>query len=70
MKCAHCRKVGYMQSGFDRAQCLACSGYTKTDGTPTVPTCALEVGATYDGVGKELIADPTSAPWPAKPWED
>lgn len=58
-----------MQAGFDRNHCLACGGVTKADGTPTVPTCALEVGAVYDGVGCELIAGP-DLPHPATPWED
>ncbi len=37
------------------------------DGTPTVPTSALEAeGAAYDGPGKELVADPDSPPHQAR----
>ena len=64
--CAHCKSadVGH---AFDTYQCFSCGGYTKLDGTPTVPTSAVEVeGATYDGPGKELIADPDRPPFQAK----
>ena len=56
--CAHCKSadVGH---AFDTFQCFACGGYTNMDGTPTVPTSAIEVeGATYDGPGADLLATP------------
>lgn len=66
VKCGHCRGTDVVY-GFDSYQCLGCGGYSNLDGTPTVPTSALEVeGATYDGPGKELIADPTTPPFQAK----
>lgn len=55
VKCSHCRgtDIGY---GFDTYQCFSCGGYTNWDGTPTVPTCAVEVeGAVYEGPGKHLL---------------
>ena len=64
--CAHCRSadVGH---AFDSFQCFACGGYTNRDGTPTVPTSAVETeDATYDGPGAELIADPYNPPFKAK----
>ena len=54
IKCGHCRGVD-VGMAFNTYQCFECGGYTHMDGTPTVPTSALEVGATYDGPGKELI---------------
>jgi hypothetical protein len=44
--------------GFDSIQCLECGGHFKLDGTPTVPTSALEVGGTYNGPGADLIEAP------------
>lgn len=64
--CAHCRSAD-VGAAFDTFQCFSCGGYTNFDGTPTVPTSALEVeGATYEGPGAELIADPTNPPFQAK----
>lgn len=52
---------------FDSYQCLECGGYTKMDGSPTVPTSALETeGSTYHGPGDHLINDPENAPFKAK----
>ena len=66
VKCGHCRGTDIVYA-FDTYQCLECGGYSNMDGTPTVPTSALEVeGATYDGPGKELVADPDNPPFQAK----
>ena len=66
VKCPFCRgvDVGY---GFDLIQCFECGGHFNMDGTPTVPTSAIEnEGATYEGPGKELLADPDNPPFQAK----
>jgi len=64
--CSHCKSAD-VGMAFDSYQCFSCGGYTNMDGTPTVPTSALEVeGATYDGPGAELIADPDNPPHQAK----
>lgn len=66
IKCGHCRGVD-IGFAFDSYQCFECGGYSNLDGTPTVPTSAIEEeGATYDGPGKELIADPNNPPFKAK----
>lgn len=68
VKCAHCRGTDVVY-GFDSYQCLSCGGYTKHDQNmaPTVPTSALEEeGATYDGPGAPLVADPDNPPFQAK----
>ena len=66
VKCSHCRGTDVVY-GFDSYQCLECGGYSKLDGTPTVPTSALEVeGATYEGPGKELVNDPDNPPFQAR----
>lgn len=58
VKCGHCRGTDIAYA-FDTYQCFACGGYSNMDGTPTVPTSAVEVeGATYDGPGKELLEGP------------
>lgn len=37
------------------------------DGTPTVPTSAIDSeGATYEGPGAELVADPDKPPFQAR----
>lgn len=69
-KCGHCRQVGYLLHQFDRASCGICGGVTRADGLPSVPTSALEIGGNWDGPGKELVASPDTAPWPARPWEE
>ena len=56
VKCGHCRGTDIVYA-FDTYQCLECGGYSKMDGTPTVPTSAVESeGATYDGPGAHLLA--------------
>lgn len=64
IKCGHCRGTD-VGMAFNTYQCFECGGYTHMDGTPTVPTSALEVGSTYDGPGKELIDDPDNPPFRA-----
>lgn len=63
--CAHCKsaEVGH---GFNLFQCYTCGGFTTYTGQPSVPTSALEVGGTFEGPGAELIADPDTAPFPAR----
>lgn len=64
--CPFC-KSGDVGHGFDLIQCFSCGGHFNMDGTPTVPTSALDPpGATYDGPGKELIADPDNPPFQAQ----
>jgi hypothetical protein len=63
--CAYCRSAN-VGMGFNTYQCFDCGGHTKMDGSPTVPTSALDVNATYDGPGKELIDNPDSPPYKAK----
>lgn len=66
VKCGHCRGTDVVY-GFDDYQCLECGGRTKLDGTPTVPTSALETEtATYEGPGADLIEDPEKPPFRAK----
>ena len=52
---------------FDSYQCFSCGGYTNMDGTPTVPTSALETEqSVYAGPGADLIDDPENPPFKAK----
>ena len=54
-------------AGFDLLQCFSCGAHMNMDGSPAVPTSALDPpGATYSGPGHELIADPDNPPFPAK----
>ena len=64
--CPFCKSFD-LGAGFDGYQCFSCGGFCKMDGSPTVPTSALEVeGATYSGPGHELIEDPDNPPFQAK----
>jgi hypothetical protein len=66
VKCGHCRGVDVVYA-FDTYQCLECGGHSYLDGSPTVPTSALETeSSTYDGPGAEMIADPNNPPFKAK----
>lgn len=66
LHCPWCKSFD-LGAGFDGYQCFSCGGHLKMDGSPTVPTSALEVeGATYSGPGAELIADPDSPPFQAR----
>jgi hypothetical protein len=66
VKCGHCRGTDVVY-GFDTYQCLECGGYSNLDGSPTVPTSAIETeSSTYDGPGRELISDPDKLPFKAK----
>ena len=66
VKCPHCKSFD-LGAGFDGFQCFSCGGFLNMDGTPTVPTSALETeSSSYDGVGHELIDDPDNPPFRAK----
>lgn len=53
--CPYCRSAD-IGAGFDGYQCFSCGGHMKMDGSPTVPSSAINSeGATYDGPGKELL---------------
>jgi hypothetical protein len=64
--CPFCKSFD-LGGGFDGYQCFSCGGHMKMDGSPTVPTSALETEqSVYSGPGEELIADPTQPPFRAK----
>lgn len=66
VSCPWCRSFD-LGAGFDGYQCFSCGGHLKMDGSPTVPSSAVETASsTYDGVGKELIDDPDNPPFRAK----
>lgn len=66
VKCGHCRGTDIVYA-FNTYQCGDCGGYSNFDGTPTVPTSAVEFEtSTYDGPGKELIENPDNPPFRAK----
>lgn len=64
--CPFCKSFD-LGAQFDTYQCFSCGGHCNLDGTPTVPTSALETeSSTYEGPGDELIADPDNPPFRAK----
>ena len=62
--CGHCRGTDVVYA-FNTFQCMNCGGHSHMDGTPTVPTSALEIGATFEGPGAELVADKKNPPFKA-----
>ena len=64
--CPYCKSAD-TGAGFDTIQCFSCAGTFYPDGTPTVPTSAVEEeSSTYDGPGADLIDNPDSPPFRAK----
>jgi hypothetical protein len=64
--CPWCKSFD-LGAGFDSYQCFSCGGHLKLDGTPTVPTSAVETASsTYDGPGAELVEDPDNPPYRAQ----
>ena len=68
LKCPWCRSTD-LGAGFDGYQCFSCGGFCHMDGSPTVPTSALETeqAVLLDGIpGQALIDDPDNPPHRAK----
>lgn len=56
--CPFCKSFD-IGAGFDGFQCFSCGGHMTMDGSPTVPTSAVETEhSTYEGPGAELIETP------------